>query len=221
MSDHCGDSVTLWPVAHRLGAAAQPAVAVALCVTAGTGLARRLQRAGIARSCRVFTVLAEARAAIARQLPVAELIQLRLRPEPASADQVRDMVAQLCRAWSMPKMTRQAAIVAGELVYNAIEHAGTDLVVTVSRRGDGLHLAVHDRGARLPALLQPTEEPAGSSDHRGRGLRLVHAIAVAWGAMPTRDGKVVWATIRPGREGRPTGPGGAARSLSLMARGRG
>jgi hypothetical protein len=25
----------------------------------------------------------------------------------------------------------------------------------------------------------------------------VHALATVWGAMPTGDGKVVWATIRP------------------------
>jgi hypothetical protein len=32
-------------------------------------------------------------------------------------------------------------------------------------------------------------------DERGRGLQLVHAIADGWGATPTRDGKVVWATV--------------------------
>jgi hypothetical protein len=35
---------------------------------------------------------------------------------------------------------------------------------------------------------------------RGRGLRLVHFGAAAWGAMPTRGGKVVWATVCPRKD---------------------
>jgi hypothetical protein len=32
-------------------------------------------------------------------------------------------------------------------------------------------------------------------DEQGWGLQMVHAVTVAWGVMPTRGGKVVWATL--------------------------
>jgi len=39
--------------------------------------------------------------------------------------------------------------------------------------------------------------PAPYRPDESRGLRVVHATAVAWGAMPTDTGKVVWALVRP------------------------
>ncbi|MDI6104137.1 ATP-binding protein [Actinoplanes sp. NEAU-A12] len=86
---------------------------------------------------------------------------------------------------------------ASELVVNAVEHAGTDIRVTVSHRGGGMHLAVHDGVSRLS---QPRHsQPSTRTDlvtRRGTGLRVVHADADAWGAIPTRGGKIVWAAVR-------------------------
>ena len=36
---------------------------------------------------------------------------------------------------------------------------------------------------------------AGPTDLGGRGLLLVDEVATQWGSMPSRDGKVVWATL--------------------------
>jgi anti-sigma regulatory factor (Ser/Thr protein kinase) len=86
-----------------------------------------------------------------------------------------------------------------ELAGNAVEHARTEFVVTVSRDGAALHLAVRDGAAQYPRLIEPAplDQRAQMSD-RGRGLLLVHAVAAAWGAMPARGGKVVWATVAAG-----------------------
>jgi anti-sigma regulatory factor (Ser/Thr protein kinase) len=83
-----------------------------------------------------------------------------------------------------------------ELATNAVKHAGTDFIVTVSRGGTSLHVAVHDGVPRFPRPSEPALiDPLASLAERGRGLRLVHTVAAAWGAMPARSGKVVWATV--------------------------
>ena len=86
-----------------------------------------------------------------------------------------------------------------ELVSNAVEHAGTDMLVTVVRRDEGLHLAVRDGSVVLPHRLQAAPRPGRCAvRRRGAGLRVVEALTRAWGARPTDDGtgKVVWATVR-------------------------
>lgn len=70
------------------------------------------------------------------------------------------------------------------------------MVVTVGRRATGLRLSVRDGAARLPYLRAAPAAIAGRAAQRGSGLRVVDAAATAWGAMPTHDGKLVWATLR-------------------------
>jgi hypothetical protein len=74
------------------------------------------------------------------------------------------------------------------------------MVVTVCRRATGLRLSVRDGDPRLPYLRDPAPGVAGGDQHDGggQGLRIVDAAATAWGAMPTHDGKLVWATLRDG-----------------------
>ncbi|MDI6104141.1 ATP-binding protein [Actinoplanes sp. NEAU-A12] len=85
-----------------------------------------------------------------------------------------------------------------ELATNAVEHARTDAMATVAGDGTRLHLAVRDGDTRYPRLTAPVSVRDGIPlDEQGRGLRLVHAVAAAWGAIPARGGKVVWATVSP------------------------
>ncbi|OJF11178.1 hypothetical protein BG844_28135 [Couchioplanes caeruleus subsp. caeruleus] len=114
----------------------------------------------------------------------------------------RDLVRQVCRAWDLGQVLHPARLVVSELVANAVTHARTEMLVSISRRGAGLHLSVSDRDPQPPQLVDPVSwtvrEPG---DDWGQGLHLVHRCAAAWGSMPTTDGKVVWATVRH-REGR-------------------
>jgi hypothetical protein len=45
--------------------------------------------------------------------------------------------------------------------------------------------------------------PGQPLDERGWGLRVVAATAIVWGSLPTRTGKMVWASVRPGRQESP------------------
>jgi anti-sigma regulatory factor (Ser/Thr protein kinase) len=202
LGDPKGMSVAMWLAGCRAAAALHPPARLAVCVPPQTMLARRLRSVGAERFLPMFATMPEARAAVTSRLPLTDRLQLQLPPEPTSASIARDMVGQACHAWSLPEVLHPARLVMSELVANALEHSGTDMLVTVSQRGAALHLSVGDGSPQLPRLLDPAPVlPGQPLDERGVGLQLVHTVAAAWGSMPTRDGKTVWATVRPGRTG--------------------
>jgi anti-sigma regulatory factor (Ser/Thr protein kinase) len=190
-------SASLWLTARRSGAAMRPPVEVALCLPARTPLAIRLHRLGAKRFLPIYPTVAQARAGVATAVPLTDRFQQQLPPEPKSAGLARVMVADACHTWHLSHLLYPAQLVASELVSNAIRHAGTDLLVTVSRRDAGLHLAILDGSPVLPSPRHPADA-SGSLTDRGRGLQIVQGVADAWGALPTHDGagKVVWATLK-------------------------
>ena len=123
--------------------------------------------------------------------------RLWLAPEADSPSLSRALVADACHAWGLPGLLHPARLVMSELALNAVEHAGTDFVVTVNRCRSGLHLSVADGDRRLPRWRPPRPARAGAPlDERGRGIRTVDATAWVWGVLPTATGKVVWAVLR-------------------------
>jgi anti-sigma regulatory factor (Ser/Thr protein kinase) len=105
---------------------------------------------------------------------------------------VRDVLQYWQLALSGPDVVDRAELLADELVTNAVVHARTPLRVRLELRGDLLHIGVRDDSPRLLRLI-----PCDPGAESGRGLRLVEALATAWGVHPARDGgKVVWCTMR-------------------------
>jgi hypothetical protein len=198
MDDFFAASATMWLTANRAAGAMQPPVQLVLCVSPGTPLAGKLARLGAARFLAMVTAPAQARTAIAAHAVLADRMQLNdLPPEPLSACAARDLVGQACAAWNMRGLLYRGRSVMSELACNAAEHARTHMVVAVWRRATGLRLSVRDGDPRLPYLRDAAPVIAGERrDEGGRGLRIVDAAASAWGAMPTHDGKLVWATLR-------------------------
>ena len=195
LDDLHGVSRRFWLAAGR-AAQSRPAPArLALCLPSKTMLAFRLRHLdGHQRF--VFATMPEARAAMAGRHSHPHRVQARLAPLPASVPAARDLVAQACQAWRLPHARGDALMIMSELAANAVEHARTDFVVTASSDRAALHLAVRDGATQYPRLSEPapSERPA-PVDERGRGLHLVDAVAAAWGAMPARGGKVIWATV--------------------------
>jgi anti-sigma regulatory factor (Ser/Thr protein kinase) len=170
-------------------------VHLAFSLSSAAALSRRL-RSLQGPHPSVFTSVTETRRAIAARVSRAHRMQARLEPRPASVKAARDLVAQACRAWHLTELLHDTWLIVSELAANAVQHARTDFIVTVSRTGDRLHVAIHDCVSRFPRPSEPAlVSPQASLDERGRGLRLVHTVAAAWGAIPTREGKVVWATV--------------------------
>ncbi|UQU61911.1 ATP-binding protein [Couchioplanes caeruleus] len=195
--DPLAASAAMWVAINRKAAALHPPVRLALAVEPGTPLRDRLTRLGVERYFPVRSTPAEARAAASGTVPWTQRLQLIQRaPDELSTCAARNLVGAACEAWRMPDLLHPARIIVSELVTNAVEHAGTDVTVTVWRRGAGLHLSVRDGDPRLPRLLDAS---SGAPGERGAGLRIVGARATAWGAMATHDGKLVWATLRGAR----------------------
>jgi len=194
LGDTHGVSQPYWAAAWRAARLAPTPVRLTLCLPTTTTLDNLLRHMQRPRPM-LFATMPEARIATAGRVPRSHQLQARLAPSPESVRAARDLVTQACRTWNLPQ-SHDAWLIISELAGNAVEHAGTNFVVTVSRNGTRLHLAVRDGVTRFPQLSEPA--PIGHQDplnERGRGLRLVHATAAAWGAMPTRGGKVVWATV--------------------------
>ena len=197
VEDPAADSMAVWASAVQAAAASDPPARLALCVPAGSALATRLVQVGARRHLPVFGSPEEARTSLAGSRPPADMVRLRLPPSPVSPSVARNLVGGACQVWNLGTLLYPGRAVLSELVANAVEHARTEMEVSISRRGTALHLAVRDRDPTLPRMIEPRPvDPDLPLNERGHGLRVVHADSVAWGAIPTAGGKMVWATIR-------------------------
>jgi anti-sigma regulatory factor (Ser/Thr protein kinase) len=117
-----------------------------------------------------------------------------VRHAPTSAYLVRRSVAESLRqAGVSDSDTFDAALIASELVGNAVRHAPAlpsgHLVIEWSVSGAAYQIAVTDGGA-IRSLSIPA---ADLSDTAGRGLSIVGAISSAWGVTPGEGRTTVWA----------------------------
>ncbi|MFI1988240.1 ATP-binding protein [Actinoplanes sp. NPDC020271] len=195
LTDRHGVSRKFWMTAVRAARLRPMPVQVVLCLPATTMLGYRLRHHDVHRPS-IFETLPDARRATSARLPHDNRLQIRLAPEPISVPAARGLVIQACDDWQLSRLRRDAGLIMSELASNAVQHACTDLVVTVSRRDRRLHLAVRDADTRYPRVRPSARDGRESGlKEGGRGLLLVHATADAWGALPARGGKVVWATL--------------------------
>ncbi|MBU2662968.1 ATP-binding protein [Actinoplanes bogorensis] len=222
LDDPAGASATTWMTAQRNAAALAPSVQLALCIPPDLPLADRMQRLGARRYLPIYAKVRQARVAIASRLPMTERAVLTLGAGPESPSLARNLVSDACLAWDRVELLHPSRSVMSELVNNAIEHAGTEMTVVVSLRGAGLHLSVADGVAAPPRVIKLSrvrrDQPL---DERGRGLQVVSALAVAWGSLPTRTGKVVWATLQPPLAPAPKQPRNRAPRLPSTVRNEG
>ena len=104
----------------------------------------------------------------------------------------RAMVQAFCARHGLEALAGNAELVITELVVNAVVHGTAPITARAAMLRRYLHLAVADRSPALPRLIGP-----GPGDGGGRGLMIVEALTVAWGATPHPGGKAVWCTLRP------------------------
>jgi anti-sigma regulatory factor (Ser/Thr protein kinase) len=104
----------------------------------------------------------------------------------------RRVVVATTVGWGMASLSADAELVVSELVTNALLHApGTDrFVLTVVERPGGVRVEVADGSSIAPVIRELEDGRAG-----GRGLRIVQALAVAWGHVEDGSGKRVWVEL--------------------------
>jgi serine phosphatase RsbU (regulator of sigma subunit)/anti-sigma regulatory factor (Ser/Thr protein kinase) len=92
-------------------------------------------------------------------------------------------------------LAADALVVVSELVTNAVVHAGTDVDVVLRMEETGTLVveATDQHPSRAPGNTDP-ETPHDPAEY-GRGLRLVAALAEAWGITYRPGTKTVWARL--------------------------
>ena len=124
----------------------------------------------------------------------------RLRGRPASVPAARRFVETVLREWGCPEYADVLRLLASEIVTNAIVHARSDVVLRVVLLEDRVRIDVRDASRQAPVPRPPG--PDGS----GTGLRVVEALAGAWGVDVDGTGKTVWVEVP--RERTPAGGAG-------------
>jgi len=117
-----------------------------------------------------------------------------LPPAAHSVPVARHLTVELLRAWRAPHDRDDAALLVTELVTNVVDHVGGDAVLTleVELSDAWLRIGVVDGSA-----VRPVVRELNHVRPRGRGLRLVQAIADRWGSDEVGDGKRVWLELAP------------------------
>ncbi|BFU45073.1 ATP-binding protein [Krasilnikovia sp. MM14-A1004] len=166
-------------------AASWPGTPVLLC--APPALATKLARGKLT----VHPDLDAARRATPHEGTATQSVHDGLLPVSGAVRHARDMATDACARWGLPHLIGPACLVVSELVANAVEHAGTMITLQISHRDRYVNISVRDGSPEPPRLI----ELDVLDRERGRGIMLVDSVATHWGWLPSREGKVVWATL--------------------------
>lgn len=112
---------------------------------------------------------------------------------PAARRFVRDVLREQSR-----ELLDAVELMASELATNCIHHAQTCFELKIDDAQSQIRVEVRDSGQGQPVPRSPAP-----TDRTGRGLRIVEAMAEAWGVEPSSSGKTVWFTV-PHNAGSPT-----------------
>jgi anti-sigma regulatory factor (Ser/Thr protein kinase) len=117
-----------------------------------------------------------------------------LPPHVTSVPAARHLLLELLRVWDVPHDREDAALLVTELVANVVDHVGgeANLALEVAAAEDWLRISVADGSSVRPVVRELSKDRP-----RGRGLRLVQAIAHRWGSEDHHGGKRVWFELAP------------------------
>jgi len=111
--------------------------------------------------------------------------------EAVSASLARDFVCLHLVAHHSAHLVEDVRLVVSELATNAVAHAQTPFLVTLSRANGSVLLAIQDESTSAPVRSAP--DLMGMS---GRGLMIVELLSQEWGTSTDGRGfKSVWASF--------------------------
>ena len=117
--------------------------------------------------------------------------QLVLAAAPVSAGLARDFVCLHLVAHRLLHLVDDIRLVVSELATNALQHAQTPFVVTLSMAGRVVLLTLRDESQLIPIRSAP-----GVMDLNGRGLMIVELLSHEWGInIDDHGSKSVWASF--------------------------
>lgn len=107
--------------------------------------------------------------------------------EPSGVGQARRFTEARLAEWGLQEVADIAVLLVSEAVTNALLHTGTSPLLRLGTDGGRLRVEVMDASPVMPAVRN-----FGEIATTGRGLQLIDALAVRWGAEAAPGGKVVW-----------------------------
>jgi len=114
------------------------------------------------------------------------VVETSLAPAPGVIPQARAFTRAALTRWRMEGAAPAVELLVSELVTNAVRHATRPIRLRLVRTS-GLLCEVSDGDTAMPRIREPDE-----SAESGRGLQLVAALSLRWGACRAPGGKVVW-----------------------------
>ncbi|MEV4259325.1 ATP-binding protein, partial [Spirillospora sp. NPDC049652] len=126
-----------------------------------------------------------------RRIPASHHVSWELPAEAAAVRRARGLVRDRLARWELPELADSTALLASELVTNAIRHAGGRVTLRLVREG-GLLCEVQDSSDGRPRVRGTYEPDDSALTETGRGLHVVGRLARRWGVRRTATGKAVW-----------------------------
>ncbi|WP_026415075.1 ATP-binding SpoIIE family protein phosphatase [Actinomadura oligospora] len=126
-----------------------------------------------------------------RRIPASHHVSWELPAEPAAVRRARGLVRDRLERWGLGELADSTALLASELVTNAIRHAGGRVTLRLVREG-GLLCEVQDSSDGRPRVHGTYEPDDTALAETGRGLHVVGRLARRWGVRRTVTGKAVW-----------------------------
>jgi anti-sigma regulatory factor (Ser/Thr protein kinase) len=130
-----------------------------------------------------------------RSVPDSTPLRATYRETLDSPGPARHWLAGLLTAEGVDRQTLDdATLVVSELVTNALIHGGGSPTLHMTLTSDALMIVVTDKVdvAEVDELRSGARFP---SEVGGLGLLIVERLALAWGVVPHRAGKTVWAIV--------------------------
>ena len=161
-------------------------------VVAAAPLATQLEEVRVAERLMVRPSTSAAYASLGHQAPVV-VDRMRLPASDQAPRIARHFVLDRLPSDSSAHLLQAAALVVTELATNAVVHGGARIEVRITRRAHQVRIAVLD--SRPVETFTLPDQIAGEAEH-GRGLVMVRALSLRFGALPTvTGGKMVWSLL--------------------------
>jgi anti-sigma regulatory factor (Ser/Thr protein kinase) len=110
---------------------------------------------------------------------------------PSSVAQARQFANAVLEAGGATEDAWPVAQVVSELATNAVVHAGTPFVLSISHDDQHIRVAVTDGRP----LARASVRRLSNETTTGRGLRMVQTLGQAWGVDQTDAAKTVWCEL--------------------------
>ena len=125
---------------------------------------------------------------ITRRIGGVEEAHVEFDGAPSSVAQARHFANSVLEAGGATDDAWPVTQVVSELATNAVVHAGTPFVLSISHDASHIRIAVTDRRPLARASMRRLSNEATT----GRGLQMVQTLGQAWGVDQTDAAKTVW-----------------------------